>query len=403
VLLYELDTERASDLPQLKRLILGTADLSTAEETARRLDAATTPNELLLKNLADGVVRVLRRRRNGTTAVAAQPDIPGGGPPSWESLAPFAERLPRRGAGERPHPVLDHLRQRLGDAQRGRRPAVRARCGPAAPDGSGEVVTVTRENYQPLLVAAAANPWAAATLDRATLRSVLESWTPVDVAGLDDFDEGALSASSTLADMDGSEPEPRVPYATSLTTAWRRINEWVDPEVLRVVGLPTVVIRGNKDEQLGSRAAFYDEQTRSIHIHHDKVTPAHLLHEFGHHVEEQGPVEIWCALVCLLGRLSGGRPLAGARDLSSREPTYDYDFSLGKLPKSTYALSYYADGGTELLAVGLENDVLAGPRDFIDWDDIPLNQNPDYVALVLWAFRPQVMREEGMTLPILLP
>jgi hypothetical protein len=79
VLLYELDTEKASDLPQLKRLILGTSDLSTAEETARRLDAATTANERLLKNLAVGVVRVLRHRRNGAPTAATQPDIPGSG------------------------------------------------------------------------------------------------------------------------------------------------------------------------------------------------------------------------------------------------------------------------------------------------------------------------------------
>jgi hypothetical protein len=91
------------------------------------------------------------------------------------------------------------------------------------------------------------------------------------------------------------------------------------------------------------------------------------------------------------------------------------------MPKSLYALMYYPDAATEMLSLALEYrlpdpDVVGveppdpndpgqrPPARNVNWDLAPGNGNfdPEYVAMVLGALRPNRMRQLGIKVPMLL-
>lgn len=305
--------------------------------------------------------------------------------------------------------MLEHLRQRLGDAQRGKRPAVKARRRWA-----GTVMTeqVTEADYQGLLAAAERADWGPpAQADRLNLAEATKDWSPETKYRQEKFGESALYEQAEIKRTKADDPPSYIDltsYQSAFDKAWQTITTQVEAEVLETVGLPKVHILGSDNKELGSRAAFYDEKTQTIKIRWDKVTAAQLQHEFGHHIEEQGPVEIWYGLAALL-RAIGDLPLEGPEQLSSREATYsDNLISRGQLPKVPYSLSYYPDAGTELLALAMEDfsadeGVLANLKEYVDWlDDAESPYLPRYVALLLHAFRPREMRELGVAYPALL-
>lgn len=69
---------------------------------------------------------------------------------------------------------------------------------------------------------------------------------------------------------------------------------------------------------------------------------------------------------------------------------------------SYYALSYYPDAGTELVALALEFDVPDKPSALVDWPEGKSKYDPRYMATLLQALRPDAYRQAGLTLPTLL-
>lgn len=179
----------------------------------------------------------------------------------------------------------------------------------------------------------------------------------------------------------------------------------VEAEVFEAVGLPNKirVLDPKRDEnELGhNEKARYANLTKTIYIAVQHATPTRIAHEVGHHIEEQGPVEIWSALASYLQRLSAGRPLNAATAESAGNVTYGVDNNFPALPQPVYALSYYLDAGTELLAVALEEQITDDLTDY--WrPDIPgPRYDPVLVLLVLHASRPRQLREAGIRYPTL--
>jgi hypothetical protein len=140
-----------------------------------------------------------------------------------------------------------------------------------------------------------------------------------------------------------------------------------------------------------------------MHFQKERFTVERLLHEFGHHIEEQGPMEVWLGLATYLSRASADKPLTDY--LGYLAPQYYFDWSTGvepKLPNPGYAITYYEDASTELIALGLEQRVPDASR-LKEWSESPeTGHDPEYVALVMQAVRPKAVREAGVTFPTLL-
>jgi hypothetical protein len=318
----------------------------------------------------------------------------------WASLAKFAEDLPAPEDIKLPHPMLDHLDQRLGNAQRGKRPAVRTRHW--AESGSLNFPTVTEANYQAARTAARLGLWTGPNdQDRDRLAELTNKWPrlePTESLAAEWF------AKLTVADFPPGKAEDPTKYQGHLESALDKITRWVEPGVLAEIGLPKVIVHGPEDNTLGSRPAFYDERTQEIHIKSTAVTHERILHEFGHHLEEQGPVEVWCGLASFMRRVSEDRPLTPPRPGETRETSYPYDVdSPPRVPNVGYAMSYYHDAGTELIALAFENELLDSPGDFADWkDEATSYYDLEFMALLLQAVRPQQLRRAGVSFPSLL-
>jgi hypothetical protein len=332
-------------------------------------------------------------------------------PSSASSLASFAAELKPRKAHEQPYSVAEHLRQRLGDVQRGKRPAVKARRR----GGGGTVTTeeVSEADYPRLLDAAKRADWGPLTpADRQKLAAAMQAWTAKTKYPQQKFQGSALYKQAQIIRTTPDNPPSDVEvsqYESAFAKAWETITTQVEAEVLEAVGVPEVHILGSGDEELGNRPAFYDEKTQTIKINYKNVSPERLQHEFGHHIEEQGPVEIWYGLATLLQVISGGKPLEPPRQGATREPTFNPDLiGSSQLPNMGYALSYYPDAGTELLSLAMEDfaqnqGVLADLKTYVEnWFNDKSYYLPRYVALLLHAFRPREMRELGLTYPALL-
>jgi hypothetical protein len=105
-----------------------------------------------------------------------------------------------------------------------------------------------------------------------------------------------------------------------------------------------------------------------------------------------------------LDSLSGNRSLNPEYPGLTYGPSYGWDYTKGFPPlpgTPKYALSYYNDGATELIPLGLENALLHG-RLKIDWDDAAANDfDPAYMALLMQAVRPNAVRKATANLPAL--
>ncbi len=357
-----------------------------------------------------------RRLRDQARQALEQPQ-PQPQPGSWEELKAFADTFPRREAGQQSHPVLAHLRQRLGASQ-ATRPQVRARLV-----STGRVEPVTKANFQALLTAAIQRPWG--LLTQAYVNKLAEHVTvmkpTIDPRYRRALDESALWSKVLVFSGDKDDqgkPDKGENYRREFEKAWTSIVELVDGEVLDLVGLPDVRVYTAEAGIFGSRPAFYDERIKTIFFKSACVAAERIRHEFGHHIEDQGPVEIWFGLASMLNWLSEGRPLNPSEEGSTREPTYAINLDVGGyvgVTKLPYTASYYADAGTEVLSTSLEDDVLGNLADYIDWPADMRSQparpagrlgncrcGPELAYLLLHALRPGEMRDAGFASPALL-
>jgi hypothetical protein len=314
--------------------------------------------------------------------------------PSWAELPAYAAKIPNRGPGEKPHPMFIHLLQRLSDARNGKRPPARVRR--RGPNGKITYETVTEANYVDVLKAARslqlaelsgrerravwdlAKGWGAKKPTSAQVSELVRKWRPnMELRGF----------------PEGQKPDRATAYDEQLREACERMLAWIEPEVLDLVGLPKLIVHGPDDKGFGTTQGFYDPEEQAIHIRSDVIKDQLILHEFGHHVEDQGPVEVWCSMALYLNQLAGEANLISQWDAYkqtvSEEPLYGWSWNDGmpKLPRPDYAAMYYKSGLTELLPVALEKYMPAQPAD---------DYYPEYRALVLPAFRPGAAREAGL-------
>jgi hypothetical protein len=346
-----------------------------------------------------------------STSYPSSSQVPGPAPTeSWENLRIFAQSLKPRIGGELPHPPVTHLRQRLGDVQRGERPSVATRR-----ISDQTRVAISEDNYLAALKKAGEIPWKSIIEEQTTKLETLVKSTgdlpPMSAALKYPTELPKYGDDTTLFDLVKLAPaveKKRNPesYKGAFGDAWKGIRAAVEAEVLDQVGLPdAIIIVPDGDKTLDGLPAYYEAKTKKVCFAESKAESDRIMHEFGHHIEEQGPVEIWLGLASLLNLFSGQRPLNAPQALYSRQPSYgiDDDETLrGLVGGGSYAASYYPDAGTELLALALEKRLTNGWELLLE--DVGKGQwaDPRLLLLLLHAFRPKEMRERGFSYPTLL-
>ena len=280
--------------------------------------------------------------------------------------------------------------------------------------------TVTSANFR-ILLQAADHPWRLFTEEEVEkLKTFVSGLKPqVDQCRRLTLDSSALWSKVRVfdgAEGDEGKTDDRGIYKAQFEEAWASIVASVEREVLEVIGLPNVHVYAKDPGTFGSnRPGYYDEETQTIYLTGGNLTMSSIRHEFGHHIEDQGPVEIWFGLALILNWLSGKRPLeppprGAIRQIYSIQRTAE-DPDVG-VPNLIYSATYYEDGGTELLSTSLENDVLGNLKPYINWppgmrDRTPTRLGdckcgPEFAYLLLHALRPEEMRAAGFPSPALL-
>lgn len=329
--------------------------------------------------------------------------------PGWSTLGEFAKGFPRRNAGELPHSVREHLLQRIGETQRGNRPPVRAQRR----SGNDILVeVVTEANYQ-AVVHECDGLWSRMAPEQAAEFRIFAGKQPAklpDGSRQADFDADALSRHLRLeVTPEDNEKISDVDVKRRVDQVWKSIWETVEGSVLGLVGPPnTLCVVSHGDERLNGARALYDPKTQTIYIEIIQtggadwnINAGRLRHEFGHHVEEQGPLEVWIFAAEILQRLGRDELLAAPRSAETREPGYgvrleDLDHEGKKIPNAAYACSYYPDAGTELLSLGLEDDFPGNMASYAK------SYDADFLLLQLLAFRPSTYRRSRFAVPTLL-
>ena len=327
----------------------------------------------------------------------------------WSQLADFAANLPVQAGGARPHPVRTHLLQRLGDSQRKERSPVQAR------KAAGGFALITADNYEAVLRAFdATTNWSGLGQDQATAFGQFAPGVPKSALNQDQLDQIDQETLVRIVKVNPRKQDEHSvnarwsPEASSqiLRAAWQEIVKLVEPEVLALIGLPDAIyIVGDNDDRMEGLPAYYEAKTKSIFMGVSHVSANQIRHEFGHYLEDQGPVEVWIGLASLLQGWSTGKALLAPRptELLNRVTAYDIDAATRTsgnpercIPEPWYCSSYYVDAGTELLAMSLQFSVVSNLDDLWDF------YNPEFLMLSLQACRPKYMREHGHVLPALL-
>jgi len=324
-------------------------------------------------------------------------------PDRWAELAQSPEK-PSKDAGDIPYAPVELLERRLRQAARGERPQICTRRVRTASSRAAEFVTVDAATVGQVLTAAP-DLWTV----KAGWPSIRQAFAkmanePKYARPATDNDEEALFAK---VQVDPECPNDKNSYRDRFVEGWQNIRAMVEAEVLDQVGLPKrIEIVSPARAQALSEPAYYDAPKQISYFKPDAVSAERIAHEFGHHIEENGPAEIWLGCAALLNRLSEGRPLEPKSPPTTRVPTYALNFQLAKIPNPGYAASYYDDGGTELLALGMElwswrdvrGEIPAAEAKVQEGDQL----GADYILLLLHALRPREMRENGFPQPSLL-
>jgi len=333
--------------------------------------------------------------------------------PSWDELPGYAATIPRRRIGEQPHSMFIHLLQRLSDARNGDGPPVKVRA--AQPDGTIRYETVTKDNYQAVVQAAGAFRWEGFDArNLSAIQKLTTEWKPLPVSP-DDIDNMVSDWRKKLQatgfpEVGGKRgPDLATAYQTQIATACQKILEWVEPGVRDLVGLPDIVVHGPEDPRFKPEdEGEYDAKNKVIHLSLAKLISENgaelLLHEFGHHIEDQGPVETWGSFASYLGRLSRGANLMPPREYKGKQlsdnPLYcsPDDDSIPKLPRAHdgYSLQYYPTALTESIPLAMEYSVPDDPGGATNTDGDKYDS--EYIGLVLPAIRPEAARKAGMDL-----
>jgi hypothetical protein len=331
---------------------------------------------------------------------------------SWAKLRDEAKTLPVLKAGDMPRSMPKHMRYRVGEIQHGTRPHVRVR---KIVDGKISYVEVTDENHLHVLRAVEEGTWTGLSKpDRAKLETLAKEWKPLppNPVRRDQMVDTWLRTLEVDQD-DQSNPDKIESYRKTMTQAADAIISWVEPEVLNMIGLPKIFIHkgGGKTQQ--HEPAYYTGEKQEVHFQTDvQFTPERLAHEFGHHIEEQGAAEVWCGMAAFLGSLGPGKELVNyVKDVAKNYPSgYPAEWFTRppRLPNAVYAVTYYQDGATELVALGLEQGILDQPATKVDFhDDEPAwkfdsqRYAAEYMALMMQAARPNQVRNAGVTFPTL--
>jgi hypothetical protein len=318
-----------------------------------------------------------------------QPNPPTPANVTWATLPQL--KLDERDGGQLPHPVRDLLLARLGAARLGA-PAVWARR-----KKSGTFGFVPLDAMEKYFTAAKSYTWTPLTPSQAsTLSTILPNIK--QSTGSEPSDAGALFKKVILKLRPSDEEYSSVTLATFRDTfekAWRDICLTVEKEVLDLIGRPQFHIYSNSDKSFGPVAQYVREQ-RTVQMRIAGVTEARIRHEFAHHLEDCGPMEVWFGLASMLRRFGGDRTLQAPVADTTRYPTFQFDETkLPKLPDYGYMATYYNDGGTECLAIPFEDNLI---RDGIQQYS---HYEPDWLYLLLAACRPSELAQHGLDPPAL--
>ncbi len=337
--------------------------------------------------------------------------------PEWPDLKTYANSLKqnKRQVGQQPYSVSQHFFQRLGRTQQWEK-------NRQVMTSSGQ--PITELNYQQAIKNLSRIGWI--NTDASDLRRLQEvpdikfpeTWSPPE-SGDGIFVEDALIKAINV--------EKSCKSATNLSKevgfkkAWREICALVEPSVLKQVGMPEIHILEDTDEGLGDAPGDYDAKSQLIRLKARNATER-IRHEFGHHIEDQGPVEVWLAAATLLQRLATKdgalTQLIQGSKYQNVDVAYGIDSGAAKagtvygMPQLNYSFSYYSDGGTELLSIGLEEDISsiaheAGRKVAAAEGGRPEESEPerlpsyrtDYLVLLMRAFRPKAWRMLGGSSP----
>ena len=156
--------------------------------------------------------------------------------------------------------------------------------------------------------------------------------------------------------------------------AWARIQQWVAPELLAQVP-PCYVIFATKETRAHHSSSNGHSYMLITSDNHEDV----IMHEFGHHLEEHLPHEVWYRAARMIQERSGQEDLVGIR--------HPADWEVGSraevgVRSRRYATRYYGGSlaATEVVSMGIE--ALSDPAAAFE---LYVN-DPQHLALILASF-----------------
>lgn len=167
--------------------------------------------------------------------------------------------------------------------------------------------------------------------------------------------------------------------------AWDQIQQIMDPDVLDRIGPCKVRVHGfwKADLPVPVFRAHYSGSKREIHVHRFESLPI-LMHEFGHHVEDQGGLKGWLSVQRLLHNRAQSDKLKAISMFTPDEVRYDSGIGMTH-PVGSYGARYYEYGSTEIMSMGMQ--LFANPSHAAAL----FMKDPEMFYTILAAFRPATL------------
>jgi hypothetical protein len=133
--------------------------------------------------------------------------------------------------------------------------------------------------------------------------------------------------------------------------AWNKIREIVDPKVIDKAGKVSVRVHPGMAWLPGFMTGYRANYDRGVINIGMCEHPDQIMHEYGHHIEDQSGLRPWLAMQRILHKRRQGSGLSTLWMHGPDEQRYS-----GAMPMSGfgYASKYYEHGATELTSMGLE-------------------------------------------------
>jgi hypothetical protein len=172
-------------------------------------------------------------------------------------------------------------------------------------------------------------------------------------------------------------------FRSRVIKADQTIRTLVEAEILGALPRPTVKVHPQSE----SKFRAYQGGTE-VHVAADEPTDI-IVHEVGHYIERNGPLESWADIQKLMqsrhGAAGGGTVAGKGPSSGKKEGRYAGAYAAtGK-----YTSRAYSSGDTEVMSMSME--YLANPKKF----DKLLDKDPVQAAIVLRGLQPAAYAAEG--------